>query len=81
MTQKTEILTVEPEYEPEYVGAHSEPTGDECCNWQGEYQEDVEQCGDDATHTVVMRSPNGTLSEIPMCDECGEPQDVDAHVL
>ena len=73
---KTRIKTVEPEHEPEYVGAYSEPKNEECQNWVGEYVEDVEQCEDTATHTIVMRSPDGKMHEIATCDDCGEPEDV-----
>lgn len=73
---KTRIKTVEPELEPEYVGAYNETESHQCQNWVGEYVEDVAQCKNDATHTIVMRSPNGSLHEIASCDSCGEPDDV-----
>lgn len=71
-----EIPEVEPEHEPEYVGAHSGRARDYCSNWVGDSPREVTRCDEESTHTVVMRSPNGELSEIAMCDECGEPQDV-----
>jgi hypothetical protein len=74
---ESKIPTIDPEIEPEYVGAHSALHNERCQNWCGETVDDVEQCGDDATHTVVMY--NGSLHEIAMCDDCGEPQDVDSH--
>jgi len=73
---KTEIKTVPPEQEPEYVDAHSTPIRDKCAEYKGDYVEGLEKCGREATHTVVMRSPNGDLAEVPMCEECGEPEDV-----
>lgn len=73
-TQRTRIETIEPEKEPEYVGAHSGLDADQCENWVGEFEETIDQCGGDATHTVVMYS--GKLHEIAMCDDCGEPDDV-----
>lgn len=74
---KTEIETVAPELEPEYVGAHSSLVNETCQNFIGEYQEDVEACGNEATHTVVMWS--GSMHQIAMCDDCGEPEDVLLH--
>lgn len=75
------IDTVDPEIEPEYVGAHSGVTNDECQEWEDAEPEADRfvptQCGDEATHTVVMKSENG-LHEIAMCDGCGEPDDVTA---
>lgn len=72
------IPEIDPRKEPEYVGAHSEITNPTCQNWVGETRDDVEQCGAEATHTVVMKSGGG-LSEIAMCDDCGEPDDLDGH--
>lgn len=72
---KTPIPTVEPEREPEYVGAYSEPCDDQCADMNGNFVEDLIRCANDATHTVVMKEPNGGLAEIPMCEDCGEPQD------
>ena len=73
--EKTRIPTAKPELEPEYVGAFSEPVGDACWNYRGEYIEDLEKCDEPATHTVVMRESTGDLAEIAMCDNCGEPRD------
>jgi hypothetical protein len=74
--------TISPEKEPEYVGAHSALADERCQNWQ-DAAPDVErfsptQCDRDATHTVVMADENG-IREVAMCDECGEPEDVDYH--
>ncbi len=65
--------------EPEYVGAFSEPVADRCFERKGDFVEELEQCSNDATHTVVMRSPSGVLHEVAMCDECGEPEDAAKH--
>ena len=75
MPEQTPIPDAAPEHEPEYVGAYSEPTVEYCCNYVGEYIEDVERCPNDASHTVVMRTPTDDLQEIAMCDDCGEPED------
>jgi NAD-dependent SIR2 family protein deacetylase len=72
-----ETPTIEPEKEPEYVGAHSALAAEQCQNWIGETTDEVEQCEREATHTVVMF--HGKLSEIAMCDRCGEPEDVDDY--
>jgi hypothetical protein len=77
-TANTERETVGPEHEPEYVGAHSEPVVDYCCHYIGDAREDVERCGDDATHSIVERTPKGNLVEIAMCDDCGNPDHVDS---
>lgn len=77
---KTEIQIVAPENEPEYVCAHATPVRDSCADYNGDYVEDLSPCTNEATHTVVMRSPSGDLSEVPLCDECGEPEDVSAHL-
>ncbi len=71
------IPTVDPEVEPEYVGAHSGLSDgqDVCKYWDGETREDIDQCGNPATHTIVMY--DGSLHEIAMCDSCGEPDDID----
>lgn len=73
-----EIETIDPEIEPEYVGAHSALSSSLCQNWMGDTPSEMEQCEVPATHTVVMFDGKG-LCEIAMCDECGEPQDVDFH--
>lgn len=70
-----QIPTIDPEKEPEYVGAHSAITHTECQNWQGETRDDVTKCGDKPTHTVVMFDGK-KLMQIAMCDDCGEPEDV-----
>jgi len=71
---ESDLSTVPPEKEPEYVGAHSGVDGAECRNWLEPHADG--QCGEPATHSVVMY--HGDLSEIPMCDDCGEPEDVEA---
>lgn len=66
----------DPEIYPEYVGSHSALSA-ETCECYPEIVPNVrERCGADATHTVVMFSGDG-VSEVAMCDECGEPDDVD----
>lgn len=70
------LETIEPEKEPEYVGAHSSIIGAKCQHWLGETRADIEQCGDEPTHTIVMWT--GTkLAQMASCDDCGEPEDVD----
>lgn len=68
------IPTIDPEKEPEYVGAHSAISNSECQNYYGETRDDVQQCGEPATHTVVMFDGN-KLAQVAMCDSCGEPED------
>lgn len=77
-TEPPRTPPIPPEKEPEYVGAHSGLPDDQdvCDNWSGETRSTVTQCGNSATHTVVMY--DGELHEIPMCDDCGEPADVTA---
>ena len=72
---KTPIEPIEPELEPEYVGAYRYPLREGCAGVSGDYVEDLEYCDAEATHTIVMRSVNGHLNEIAMCDDCGEPED------
>lgn len=69
----TDIPTIDAEVEPEYVGAHSAITNPTCQDWHGDAPEEMERCGAEATHTVVMYS--GRLHEIAMCNDCGEPGD------
>lgn len=64
----------DPEKEPEYVGVHSAITHPTCQYTTGETREDVEACGEDATHTVVMFEGK-KLRQVAMCDDCGEPED------
>ena len=70
-----EIPTIAPEKEPEYVGAHSGLNNDQCTNYKGRTKSEVRRCENDATHTVVMY--DGKLHEMGMCDDCGEPDDVE----
>jgi len=70
----SDISTFPPEKEPEYVGTHSAVNRAECRNWLEPHADG--DCGQPATHTVVMY--HGDLTEIPMCDDCGEPEDVEA---
>lgn len=72
-----EIPTIDPEIEPEYVGAYSGLADERCCNWFGETTHTLGECGQEATHSVVMAS-GSKLSVIAMCDDCGEPNDVRA---
>jgi len=74
----TDIPTIDPEKEPEYVGAFSAKAAEHCQNYLGETRDEIEQCGREATHTVVMASKTGT-HEIAMCDECGEPDDAEVR--
>lgn len=77
-SEKRRIPEVDPEHEPEYVGAYGTTSEDRCQQWHGEYIGEVEQCDREATHTLVIRNPaTGSLKEIASCDECGEPEDVD----
>lgn len=69
--------TIDPDVEPEYVGAYSALAAERCQNWKGEQPDGVEQCNGRATHTVVMYT--GKLHKIAMCESCGEPDDVDHH--
>jgi len=71
---ESELSTLPPEKEPEYVGAHSDADAAECRNWLEPHEDG--DCGRPATHTVVMY--HGGLSEIAMCDGCGEPEDVES---
>lgn len=77
--ERDTIPTIAPEKEPEYVGAHSGLPDDQevCGNWTGSTPSEMAACVAEATHTVVMY--DGSLVEIAMCDDCGEPQDVDDH--
>ena len=77
-TDDNRIKTIEPEREPEYVGAHSALVGERCQHWIGETTAEIHQCEAEATHTLVMFS--GTkLAQIASCDSCGEPDDVGRH--
>ena len=78
VSNEQEIQTIDPEKEPEYVGVHSALVAAECQHWVGETTEEIGCCEDEATHTVVMWT--GTrLVQIASCDDCGEPDDLDAH--
>lgn len=73
--------TADPEAEPEYVGAHSAVVADECQEWKDAEPESERfvptKCGAEPTHTIVMKDASG-LTELAMCDDCGEPEDVAA---
>lgn len=71
------IPTIDPEVEPEYVGAHSGRVNVQCQEYHGETRDEIERCGNFSTHTIVMESESG-VHEIAVCDDCGEPEDVDA---
>lgn len=73
--QKTPVETLDPEIEPEVVGFHSGADAEQCENYTGEYVEDVERCENEATHTCVYY--DGVLHELAMCDDCGEPDEVE----
>lgn len=75
---QSDIPTVAPEQEPEYVGAFSALAAEWCQNYIGESREEVQKCGNEATHTVVMASGSGAHT-IAMCDECGEPEDAEVQ--
>lgn len=70
-----EIPTIDPEIEPEFVGSHSALADETCQQWVGESPDEVEQCGAEATHTIVVYH-DGKVMEIASCDEHGEPDDV-----
>ena len=70
--------TIAPEVEPEYVGAHSALTDERCQHYLNVEGFPPTRCGRDATHTVVMADGSG-IHEVTMCDECGEPDDIDSH--
>jgi|AntRauTorcE11898_2_1112593.scaffolds.fasta_scaffold74039_2 hypothetical protein len=77
-TTSNEHDTIEPEKEPEYVGAHSALADEQCQGWDtvGPFDEPtIRACQHDATHTIVMVTGSG-LHEVAMCDDCGEPDDV-----
>ena len=69
---------IAPEVEPEYVGAHSALTDERCQHHPNVGGRDPSRCDRIATHTVVMADGSG-IHEVAMCDECGEPDDVDSH--
>lgn len=71
----SEIQEIDPEHEPEYVGAHSALVSERCSQWVGDTHQEIEKCGSPATHTIIMFS--GTkIAQIASCDTHGEPQDV-----
>lgn len=73
------VETFDPDVEPEYVGAHSGISADECQHWF-DAEPDSERfvptkCGNDPTHTIIVF--DGTkVAEIASCDEHGEPDDL-----
>lgn len=59
-----------PDDEPEYVGVFDDPVDETCQHWverDGEHK----RCGEEATHTVVMRTSETV--EIASCDDHGTP--------
>jgi hypothetical protein len=72
-TDDDRIPTIAREKEPEHVGVHSAIVSETCQNYYGERQSDVQQCGEPATHTVVMWS-GSRLAQVAMCDQCGDPE-------
>jgi len=70
--------TIPPVEEPEYVGAHSALLNERCQHYPNIEGSSLGRCAQDATHTVVTVDGND-IHEVAMCDECGEPDDVDAH--
>ena len=72
--QEDRIPTIEPEKEPELVGVHSGLDNDRCQTWYGETTDEISQCEDDATHTIVYY--DGDLHEQAVCDEHGPPDDL-----
>jgi len=75
-SEKTPIPTFDPEMEPELVGFHSGINADRCQNFRSPtgMREDVEKCGAEATHTMVLYS--GRYHKMSVCDECGDPEQV-----
>ncbi|WP_254810665.1 hypothetical protein [Natronosalvus amylolyticus] len=59
------------EQEPEFVGVHSGLVNDICQIWDGDSPEDIEQCGDPATHTAIEYT--GRLHQLAVCDDHGNP--------
>lgn len=82
MSQKLE--TIDPEREPEYVGAHSALTDEQCQNYLDGNADAPDEpfaptrCANDATHTIVLADGDG-LHEQSLCGDCGEPDDVERH--
>jgi hypothetical protein len=80
MSQKLE--TIDPEHEPEYVGAHSALVDEQCQNYFDANADKPdepfvpERCEGDTTHTVVLADSDG-LHEQSLCDDCGEPDDTE----
>jgi hypothetical protein len=58
--------------EPEYVGVYAEPIKPTCEWFVGDEEQGFEECGADATHTLVSRL--GRTAELATCDEHGVPE-------
>ncbi|CCQ34285.1 hypothetical protein HLRTI_002169 [Halorhabdus tiamatea SARL4B] len=59
-----------PDEEPEFVGVFAEPIAESCQHWVWT-DDEVEKCGQDATHTAVYRTSQ--TMELAVCEECGVP--------
>lgn len=63
-----------PPDEPEYVGVYEDPDVDTCEMYvEGDDGEPV-KCGNDATHSIVVRTEK--TNEAAVCDDCGTPEHV-----
>ena len=58
--------------EPEYVGVYAEPINPTCEWFVGDEEQGFEECGADATHTLVSRL--GHTAELATCDGHGVPE-------
>jgi len=62
----------------EYVGALSFIGNEQCGEFPERDDGEIKQCGDDATHSVVLFDGNSLIT-VSRCNEHGEPDDVDVH--
>lgn len=76
-TSQSNRDVVDPETEPEFVGAYSRTRHDSCRAFV-ETDDGHERCGDDATHTIVLYD-GSKLAQLAACDEHGDPRDVEAY--
>ena len=72
---KTPIKEIDPHIEPETVGVHSSLVSETCQEWVGEHEEDLEQCNEPATHTMIVWDGKKLIS-LGRCDEHGLPDEV-----
>lgn len=68
-----------PEDEPEYVGVYEDEAADECEAWVQTEDGAYDQCGEEATHTLVMRTHK--TNELAVCDGHGTPDHVGKSLL